>query len=83
MRVTATQFRKDLFKLLEQALQGETVEVAYKGSTVRVSASGSTSKLGRARRQHALIGDPDAIVHTDKKLMARLESKWRKESSRL
>lgn len=83
MRVTATQFRKDLFKLMERALQGEAVEVAYKGSTVRVASGGSHSKLGRAKRQHALIGDPDAIVHTDKKLIASLESEWRKESSRM
>ena len=83
MRVTATQFRKDLFKLMERTLHGEAVEVSYKGSTVRVSASGSHSKLARAKRQHALIGDPDAIIHTDQKLMTGLESEWRKEASRM
>jgi len=83
MNVNATEFRKDLFKLLERALQGELVEVAYKGATLRVAAGGGQSKLARARRQHALVGDPDAIVGSDKKLMAKLESEWRKESGKL
>jgi len=82
MQVTATEFRKDLFKLLERALQGEPVDVLYKGSALHVATAGARSKLGRAKRQHALICDPDAIVHTDKKLMAALESKWRKEKGR-
>ncbi|MBZ5576046.1 MAG: hypothetical protein LAP40_05745 [Acidobacteriia bacterium] len=81
--MTATEFRKDLFKIMERALQGEPVEVAYKGATVHVAASGATTKLGRAKRQHALIADPDAIVPTDKKLMTALEAKWRKERSKL
>jgi len=79
MKVTATAFRKDLFKLLDRALHGEKVEVVYKGSTVHIAANGGHSKLGRAKRQHALVGPPDAIVHTDKKLIARLEAEWRKE----
>jgi antitoxin (DNA-binding transcriptional repressor) of toxin-antitoxin stability system len=83
MRVTATEFRKDLFKLLGRALEGEDVEVVYKGSTVRIAANGGHSKLARAKRQHALVSHPDAIVHTDKKLMARLEAQWRKDWRRL
>jgi hypothetical protein len=83
MRLTATEFRKDLFKVLDQATKGETVEVVYKGATLHVSATDTHSKLARAKRQHSLVSDPDSIVHTDKKLMAALESKWRKEHSRL
>src|SRR5690349_16397236 len=83
MNVNATEFRKDLFKLLERALGGEAVEVAYKGATVRVAASSGQSKLARARRQHALISDPDAIVGSDRKLMAKLEAEWRKEWGKL
>ena len=79
MKVTATEFRKDLFKLLERVLAGEELEVVYKRATVRVGANGRHSKLGRAKRQHALISEPEAIVQTDKKLMASLEAEWRKE----
>lgn len=79
MKVTATDFRKDLFKLLERVLQGEEVEVAYKGATVHVAANGGHSKLARAKRQHALLSDPESIVHTDRKLMRSLESEWSKE----
>lgn len=83
MQVTATKFRKDLFKLLDQARRGESVEVLYKGATVQLTVPGAHSKLSRARRQHALAVDPEAIVHIDKKLMANLEVQWRKEHDRL
>jgi len=83
MKVNATEFRRDLFKLLERTLQGEALEVAYKGATVHVAAGAGRSKLARARRQHALLVDPDEIVGSDKKLMARLESEWRKERAKL
>lgn len=83
MQVSATEFRKHLFKLLERAVQGEPVDLVYKGTSLQVAARGAHSKLERAKRQHALACDPDEIVHTDKKLMTQWEAKWRKERSRL
>jgi antitoxin (DNA-binding transcriptional repressor) of toxin-antitoxin stability system len=83
MRLTATQFRKSLFPLLERAIRGETVEILYKGTTVKLVPSLSSSKLARAKRQHALLVDPDSIVHSDAGLMAELESEWSKDSGDL
>jgi antitoxin (DNA-binding transcriptional repressor) of toxin-antitoxin stability system len=79
MTVTATEFRKNLFALLEQVVRGETIEVRYKGSSVRIAPASSGSKLARAKRQPALLCDPDAIVHSDPKLLARMESAWSKD----
>ena len=62
MRVTATEFGKSLFPVLERALRGEAI---------------SASKVARAKRQHALLCDPDSIVHSDRALLAELESEWR------
>ena len=36
MKVTSTEFRKNLFQIVERALQGEFVEVAHKGRLVRL-----------------------------------------------
>ena len=83
MTLTATQFRKDLFKVLEKVLAGETVEVAYKGSAIRVSPRGTTSKLARARRQNTLLCDPQEIVNSNSKLMAEFEAEWRKDWKKL
>jgi hypothetical protein len=83
MRLTATEFRKSLFPVLNRALGGETVEVVYKGSTVKLVPGRPSSKLARAKRQHALLCDPDAIVHGDTRLMAKMESEWRKDWNRL
>lgn len=79
MKVTATEFRKNLFKLLERTLDGEVLEVVYKGSSLHVAANGGQSKLGRVKRQHSLIGRPNTIVRSDKKLMKKLEAEWRTE----
>ena len=49
MRVSITEFRKNLFKLVERVIGGETVEFVHQGTTVRlVVPEGSTiSKLDR------------------------------------
>jgi len=67
--------------LLGRALRGETVEVVYRGSVLRLVPSQSGSKLARAKRQNALLCDPDSIIRTDERLMAEMESEWRKDRS--
>lgn len=74
MAYTATEFRKNLFSLLERVAHGETVEVTYKAAVIRLSAENTTSKLARAKRQHALLVDPDSIVHSDRKLLTEIEN---------
>ena len=83
MTMTATQFRKDLFKVLEKVLEGETVDIAYKGSSIRIAPRGATSKLARAKRQNTLRCNPEDIVHSDPKWMAEFEAEWRKDWNKL
>jgi hypothetical protein len=74
--MNATDFRKNLFAVLERALNGENVEVVYKGSSLRVSGTGASSKLARAKRQDLFLCDPDSIVSSDKELVAEFEKEW-------
>ena len=37
MEVTITQFRRDLFALVDRALRGETIVVTHKGGRVRIA----------------------------------------------
>ena len=83
MRVTATQFRKDLFRLIDRVLAGEGLEVSYKGSILRVSPGVASSKLARAKRQDTLLCDPEVIVHSDKALIGKIESEWHKDWGKL
>lgn len=76
MELKATEFRKDLFKVLDMALHGEPVEIAYKGSKLRLVAPAGGSKLAGAVRRHALVVDPQSIVESDAELMADLEKGW-------
>jgi len=48
MKVTITEFRQNLFKLVERVIAGETVEFVHQGTTVRlVVPEGPSSKLDR------------------------------------
>jgi antitoxin (DNA-binding transcriptional repressor) of toxin-antitoxin stability system len=83
MTVNATELRKDLFRILERVIGGETVEVVYRNSSVRLSPSSSGSKLSRAKRQKVLLCDPDSIVQTDPGVQAAIESELRKDWRKL
>jgi antitoxin (DNA-binding transcriptional repressor) of toxin-antitoxin stability system len=48
MKVTITEFRNNLFKLVERVIAGETVEFVHQGTTVRlVIPERQKSKLDR------------------------------------
>jgi antitoxin (DNA-binding transcriptional repressor) of toxin-antitoxin stability system len=48
MKVTITEFRKNLFKLVEKVIAGETVEFVHSGTTIRLVVPESrSSRLDR------------------------------------
>jgi antitoxin (DNA-binding transcriptional repressor) of toxin-antitoxin stability system len=48
MKVTITEFRRNLFKLVEKVIAGESVEFVHQGTTIRlVVPEGRSSKLDR------------------------------------
>ena len=82
MEITATNFRKDLFHVLDLAVRGESVEITYKGVKLQlVSASGS--KLSRAVRRPTLLVEPGSIVESDAELMTSLRKTWEKDDKTL
>ncbi len=81
--LTATNLRKHLFEVLDQAIRGEAVEITYKGSKLRLAPTQNASKLARAVRRSTLLVNPDSIVESDTELMAELEKRWRKDDETL
>jgi antitoxin (DNA-binding transcriptional repressor) of toxin-antitoxin stability system len=76
MEVTATNFRKHLFEVLDQSLNGEPVDIVYKGSRIRLTVPQNTSKLARAVRRETLLVPADSIVESDATLMKKLKKSW-------
>ena len=57
MKVPISEFRKNLFQIANQVLEGDDVEVAHKGQTIRLVLASSGSKLSRLT--------PAQIFHPD------------------
>jgi antitoxin (DNA-binding transcriptional repressor) of toxin-antitoxin stability system len=47
VQVTVTEFRKNLFKLVEQVIAGESVEFVHRGTTIRLVVPKAQSRLDR------------------------------------
>ena len=78
MEVTITQFRRDLFKLVEQALAGNEIHVSYKGKSFSLTPDEPVDRLSRITPLDFVIGDLDD--RPDKEAM-RLE--WEKDWAEL
>ncbi len=80
VKVTSTEFRKNLFQIVERVLQGELVEVAHKGRLIRLVPENKPSKLSRLRQRDTINGtleDLDrAQQQLDEELRASWENKW-------
>jgi prevent-host-death family protein len=80
MKVTSTEFRKNLFQIVERVLQGELVEVAHKGRLIRLVPENKPTKVSRLIQRDTISGtleDLDlAQRQLDEELQASFESKW-------
>jgi hypothetical protein len=83
METNATEFRRNLFQLMDRALQGELVEIRWRGSKLRLAAPEGSSKLSRAVRRHALRVDPASIVESDPELMTEFRKGWKRDDRSL
>jgi antitoxin (DNA-binding transcriptional repressor) of toxin-antitoxin stability system len=71
MRVTITDFRKDLFKLVERAIAGETVEFVHRDTMIRlVVPEAPLTKLDRLTPRQ--ITNPRAPEDAEQKLKAEM-----------
>jgi hypothetical protein len=69
MSLTATQLRKNVYRVLDEILEtGRPVEIERKGRMLRIDLvePRAGSKLSRLeRRPEVIVGDPDDLVEID------------------
>jgi len=67
IHITATQLRKDVYRLLDQVVDsGEVIEVKRKGKLIRIEPAGGVHKLESLKPHPGTIfGDPEELVHMD------------------
>ncbi|MGI9073677.1 MAG: type II toxin-antitoxin system Phd/YefM family antitoxin [Bryobacteraceae bacterium] len=76
MKVTATEFRKNMFQLVEKALAGELVEVSHRGRTVRLVPEKPTSKLSRLQNMNVIVGTPEELDEALSRLSSETQATW-------
>lgn len=84
MEVSITQFRREMFDLVNRALDGTEVWVRHKGKRFKIAPEGqSASRLARITPMEIL--NPDAPDLNDPKLkaelMAEMEKAWESDWS--
>ena len=66
MRITASQFRKNVYRILDDVIASRMpVEVVRNGAVLRITPETQPSKLDRLRNRSAFKGDPDDIIGLD------------------
>jgi antitoxin (DNA-binding transcriptional repressor) of toxin-antitoxin stability system len=76
MKVNSTEFRKDLFRIVERVLQGELVEVAHKGRLIRLVPEDQPSKLSRLVQRDTIVGTPEDLERAQQELDAEMRASW-------
>ncbi len=76
MKVTATEFRKNVFQLLESAINGEAVNVSHKGRTIRLLPEEQPSKLSRLSKRNILVGTAEDIDQALESLNEQSQKDW-------
>lgn len=67
MKVTASQLRQNVYRLLDEVLDsGVPLEIERRGKLLRVVPVTPPNKLGRlVPHPQAIVGDPEDFVHLD------------------
>ena len=80
MRVTSTEFRNNLFQIIERAIQGEFIEVLHKGRLVRLVPGDRPSKISRLIPRDTIHGTPEDLDRgqrqLDDEMRAARDEKW-------
>jgi antitoxin (DNA-binding transcriptional repressor) of toxin-antitoxin stability system len=76
MKVTATEFRKNVFQLLESAINGEAVDVSHKGRTIRLLPEEQPSKLSRLSKRNILVGSAEEVDQSLESLNEQSQKDW-------
>ena len=82
MEVSITQFRRDLFSLVNRALEGEEIWVAHRGRRFRLAPDRApSSRLSRLTPLE--IVDPQSPGLDDRSLQKEMEQAWTRDWSDL
>ena len=76
MKVTSTEFRKNLFQIVERALQGEFVEVTHKGRLVRLVPGDKPGKMSRLIQRDTIHGTPEDLDQGQRQLDIEMRTSW-------
>jgi prevent-host-death family protein len=76
VKVTSTEFRKNLFQIVERALRGEFIEVAHKGRLVRLVPGDKPSKMSRLIQRDTFQGTPEDLDRGQRELDAEMRAAW-------
>jgi antitoxin (DNA-binding transcriptional repressor) of toxin-antitoxin stability system len=83
MQISATEFRKNLFPILDRALAGEYIEVIHKGKRVRLLPQPTTSKLDRLVNHESLRCTTEEFEATEKELSREMGAAINQEMEKL
>lgn len=66
MTVTATELRKNIYKLLDEVLaSGQPLEIERKGQKLKIMPEKPKSKLDNLKKRDTVNGDPEDIIYMD------------------
>jgi antitoxin (DNA-binding transcriptional repressor) of toxin-antitoxin stability system len=82
MTTTITEFRNNLFKLVEKVIAGESVEFVHRGTTIRlVVPEGRSTKLDRLTPRQITNPDMTDAQHraAERKMQAEMQAEMQKD----
>ncbi len=82
MTATITQFRKELFQLADQAMNGEIVQFTYRGVVFKVTPEKKHSKVEKLVGQPVIAEGID-LEQAGKEMKAAIEAEWLDDWSQL
>ncbi len=82
MQATITQFRKELFQMADQAINGEIVQFTYKGVVFKVTPEKKHSKLEKLVGQPVIAPGVD-LDNAGAELQAAMEAEWNEDWKQL
>ncbi len=82
MTATITQFRKELFQLADQAMNGEIVQFTYRGVVFKVTPEKKHSKVEKLVGQPVIAEGID-LEQAGKEMKAAMEAEWLDDWSQL
>jgi antitoxin (DNA-binding transcriptional repressor) of toxin-antitoxin stability system len=76
VKVTSSDFRKNLFQLIERATQGELVEIIHKGRLIRLVPEVKASKLSRLIPHDTINGAVEDLEQAQRELDEEMRTSW-------